>query len=292
MTKGLKSVAATVIDGKQLAAQKRAAIQKRVEQLKTRGKTPRLAVILVGDDPASATYVNAKEIACQKVGIRSEVRRLPSATTEAELLSHVEHYNEDEDVDGILVQLPLPPHIDPNKVINVISPHKDVDGFHPVNAGRLMIGTAGFLPCTPLGIMEIFREYGISLRGKHAVVVGRSNIVGKPLSLLLQQAHATVTMCHSHTKELSSFTRGADIVIAAVGRANFLTGEDIRAGSVVIDVGINRTAAGKLTGDVDYESVKEKASYITPVPGGVGPMTIAMLLHNTVLSAEKRLNSR
>lgn len=292
MTKGLKSVAATVIDGKQLAAQKRAAIQKRVEQLKTRGKTPRLAVMLVGDDPASATYVNAKEIACQKVGIRSEVRRLPSATTEAELLSHVEHYNEDEDVDGILVQLPLPPHIDPNKVINVISPHKDVDGFHPVNAGRLMIGTAGFLPCTPLGIMEIFREYGISLRGKHAVVVGRSNIVGKPLSLLLQQAHATVTMCHSHTKELSSFTRGADIVIAAVGRANFLTGEDIRAGSVVIDVGINRTAAGKLTGDVDYESVKEKASYITPVPGGVGPMTIAMLLHNTVLSAEKRLNSR
>lgn len=280
---------ATIIDGKQLAEQKRAEIQKRVLQLKSHGKVPGLTVILVGDDPASATYVKGKEKACEQAGIRSEVIRLPASTTESELLQYVNKCNEDPAVDGILVQLPLPNHIDENTVIDNIDPDKDVDGFHPISAGRLVIGKPGFLPCTPFGIMEMFRAYDIPLAGKHAVVIGRSNIVGKPVSLLLQRENATVTMCHSQTKDLKTIAKSADIVVAAIGRPQYVTAEYIKPGSVVIDVGMNRLASGKLVGDVDFEAVKHIASYITPVPKGVGPMTITMLLYNTVWSAEQRL---
>lgn len=215
--------------------------------------------------------------------------RLPASTTEAELLAQVKRCNHDPDVDGILVQLPLPDHIDENIVIDHIDPDKDVDGFHPISVGRLVIGKQGFLPCTPLGIMEMFRAYDISLEGKHAVVIGRSNIVGKPISLLMQRENATVTMCHSRTKDLKAITKSADIVIAAIGRPQYVTAEYIKPGCVVIDVGMNRLASGKLVGDVDFEAVKDIASYITPVPKGVGPMTITMLLHNTVWSAERHL---
>ncbi|WP_054949516.1 bifunctional methylenetetrahydrofolate dehydrogenase/methenyltetrahydrofolate cyclohydrolase FolD [Numidum massiliense] len=280
---------ATIIDGKQLAAQKRKQLTTRVEALVQRGVTPGLTVILVGDDPASATYVRGKEKACQAVGINSRVVRLPAATSEAELLAHVHACNEDASVDGILVQLPLPRHIDERKIIQAIDPAKDVDGFHPVNMGNLVIGTPGFLPCTPYGIMEMFKAYDISLAGKHAVVIGRSNIVGKPIALLMQREHATVTMCHSRTQDLAEVTRTADVVVAAVGRAHLVTGDFIKPGAVVIDVGMNRLPNGKLTGDVAYDDVKETAAYMTPVPGGVGPMTIAMLLYNTVQSAEQRL---
>lgn len=279
---------ATIIDGKQLAEQKRGEIKKRINRLKANGRAPGLAVILIGDDPASAAYVRGKEKACAEVGIRSEVLRLPAATGETELLTHVDRYNEDPHIDGILVQLPLPAHIDERKVIHRIHPDKDVDGFHPVNVGRLVTGTSGFLPCTPYGIMEMFYAYDISLSGKHAVVIGRSNIVGKPISLLMQREHATVTMCHSRTKSLETLTKMADIVVAAVGRPHFVTADHISSGAVVIDVGINRLAPGKLVGDVDFQEVKQVASYITPVPKGVGPMTITMLLHNTVWSAERK----
>lgn len=282
---------ATIIDGKRLAEQKRSGVRERVEQLKKQGKVPGLTVILVGDDPASATYVKGKEKACEKAGIRSEVIRLPSSITEAELLSHVRRCNDNPEVDGILVQLPLPAHIDEHAVIDAIDPDKDVDGFHPVNVGNLMIGKAAFLPCTPHGIMEMFRAYDIPLAGKHAVVIGRSNIVGKPVSLLMQREHATVTMCHSRTQDLKEHLMRADIVVAAIGRPHFVKADDIAKGSVVIDVGINRLASGKLVGDVDFEAVKNIASHITPVPRGVGPMTIAMLLHNTVWSVERRIQA-
>lgn len=279
---------ATIIDGNQLAEQKRSEIKKRVDELRQRGIEPGLTVVLVGDDPASASYVRGKEKACKAVGIRSEVLRLPKETSEEELLNHVRRCNEDPRVDGILVQLPLPDHINEQRVINSINPDKDVDGFHPISVGNLVIGNPGFLPCTPYGIMEMFRAYDISLSGRHAVVIGRSNIVGKPISLLMQREHATVTMCHSRTKHLKAFTKQADIVVAAVGRPRFVTADFVSPGSVVIDVGINRVESGKLVGDVDFEEVKEIASYITPVPKGVGPMTIAMLLHNTVWSAERK----
>lgn len=279
---------ATIIDGKQLAEQKRSEIKRRVDELRQHGIEPGLTVMLVGDDPASYSYVRGKEKACKTIGIRSEVLRLPKETSEEELLKHVRRCNEDPRVDGILVQLPLPDHINEQRVINSINPDKDVDGFHPISVGNLVIGNPGFLPCTPYGIMEMFRAYGISLSGRHAVVIGRSNIVGKPISLLMQREHATVTMCHSRTKNLKAFTKQADIVVSAVGCPCFVTADFVSPGSVVIDVGINRVESGELVGDVDFEEVKEIASYITPVPKGVGPMTITMLLHNTVWSAERK----
>lgn len=280
---------ATIIDGKQLAERKREQLKHRVTALKQLGKIPALAVILVGNDPASQTYVRGKQKACETVGIRSELLHLPETTSEAELLACVNRYNEDPDIDGILVQLPLPPQINPHNVIEVIRPDKDVDGFHPINAGRLAIGRPGFLPCTPYGIMEMLKAYNIPVAGKHAVVIGRSNIVGKPMALLLQKEDATVTLCHSRTSDLTFHTRQADIVIAAVGRPHLVTADHVAKGSVVIDVGMNRLESGKLVGDVAFDEVSQIASYITPVPKGVGPMTITMLLYNTVESAEKRV---
>lgn len=247
-------------------------------------------MILVGNDPASETYVRGKVRACGEVGIHSELICLPESVSEQELLEHVQRLNVDERIHGILVQLPLPKHISEEKVIDAIVPEKDVDGFHPISVGNLVIGKPGFLPCTPHGIMELLRRYEIPLAGKHAVVIGRSNIVGKPVSLLLQRENATVTMCHSKTVDLPSVARQADILIAAVGKPQLVTREYVKPGAVVIDVGINRTPEGKLVGDVHFDEVREVASYITPVPGGVGPMTIAMLLVNTVQSAQRLLS--
>lgn len=260
----------------------------RIDRLESEtGVRPGLAVILVGNDPASETYVRGKVQDCRDVGIRSELIRLPESTTEEELLGEIDRLNEDPLFHGILVQLPLPRHISAERVIHRIRPEKDVDGFHPINVGKLVIGQESFVPCTPYGIMEMLRRTGISVAGKHAVVVGRSNIVGKPISLLLQQADATVTMCHSRTKDLPSHTQRAEILVVAVGKPHVIGPEHVRPNAVVIDVGINRTPEGKLTGDVDFEAVRPIASYITPVPGGVGPMTRAMLLVNTVRAAER-----
>ena len=284
------TIGATLIDGKELAKQKRLQIKSRVERLEKAGKVPGLTVILVGDDPASAIYVNLKAKACKAIGIHSEVIRLPSSITEEQLLDHVKRCNDDPQVDGILVQLPLPEHINEDTVIDTIHPDKDVDGFHPINVGKLTIGKQGFIPCTPFGVMEMFRAYRIPLEGKHAVVIGRSNIVGKPMSLLLQRENATVTMCHSRTKDLKMIAKQADIVVAAIGRPEFVTVDYIKPDSVVIDVGMNRLQSGKLVGDVAFDEVNKIAAYITPVPGGVGPMTITMLLHNTVWSAERQQN--
>lgn len=278
---------ASIIDGKAVSKLLRKEITEGVERIKAeKGITPGLAVVLVGDDPASQTYVRNKEKSCIKVGMHSEVHRLPAETSEEELLKLVDQLNKDPKLHGILVQLPLPRHIDENKIIEAIDPAKDVDGFHPVNAGRLLIGQDSFLPCTPFGIMELLKQENVELKGKHAVVVGRSNIVGKPIALLLLQEHATVTICHSRTADLGAMTRQADVLVVAVGRPNFITGDMIKPGAVVIDVGINRVEDG-LVGDVDYESAKEVAGKITPVPGGVGPMTITMLLRNTLLAAER-----
>lgn len=278
---------ASIIDGKAVSKLLRKEITEGVEMIKAeKGITPGLAVVLVGDDPASQTYVRNKEKSCIKVGMHSEVHRLPAETSEEELLKLVDQLNKDPKLHGILVQLPLPRHIDENKIIEAIDPAKDVDGFHPVNAGRLLIGQDSFLPCTPFGIMELLKQENVELKGKHAVVVGRSNIVGKPIALLLLQEHATVTICHSRTADLGAMTRQADVLVVAVGRPNFITGDMIKPGAVVIDVGINRVEDG-LVGDVDYESAKEVAGKITPVPGGVGPMTITMLLRNTLLAAER-----
>jgi methylenetetrahydrofolate dehydrogenase (NADP+)/methenyltetrahydrofolate cyclohydrolase len=279
---------AKIIDGKAIAAQIRGELKEEVAKLKENGITPGLTVILVGNNPASESYVRGKMRACEEVGIASQVIRMPESVSEEELLAKIRELNQAPDVDGILVQLPLPKQISELKVIATISYEKDVDGFHPESVGRMMIGLDTFLPCTPHGIMQLLSRSGISVAGKHAVVVGRSNIVGKPISMLLQRADATVTMCHSRTVDLPSFTRQADILIAAVGRAGLITAEHVKEGAVVIDVGINRTEEGKLVGDVDFASVEPKVSAITPVPGGVGPMTIAMLLYNTVQSAKKR----
>lgn len=279
-------MAATIIDGKAIAKTVRSELKKEVDQLKKNGIIPGLTVVLVGNDPASESYVKGKIRASEEVGIASQIIRLDSSISEQKLLEQIEELNRDPAVHGILVQLPLPAHIDPDKVIATISPAKDVDGFTPVNVGNLVIGQEGFLPCTPYGIMELLRVSGIEVAGKHAVVVGRSNIVGKPISLLLQQANATVTMCHSRTDDLAAYTRQADILIAAVGRPEMIMGEHVKPGVVVIDVGINRRQ-GKLVGDVKFDEVKEIASAITPVPGGVGPMTIAMLMHNTVKAAKR-----
>ncbi|GAB7386834.1 bifunctional methylenetetrahydrofolate dehydrogenase/methenyltetrahydrofolate cyclohydrolase FolD [Bacillaceae bacterium] len=282
-------MSAQLIDGKEVAKEIRGQIKEEVRRLGEKGIVPGLTVILVGDDPASQSYVKGKVKACEETGIRSEVIRLGADTREEELLSKIRALNEDPGVHGILVQLPLPGHISERAVIETISPDKDVDGFHPVNVGKMMIGAPCFLPCTPHGIIELIKRTGTEIAGKRAVVIGRSNIVGKPVSMLLLQENATVTMCHSRTRNLAEITKTADILVVAVGKPQLIGKEHVRPGAVVIDVGVNRIAAGKLVGDVDFAAVQEVAGYITPVPGGVGPMTITMLLRNT-LDACKRLH--
>lgn len=281
---------AVIIDGKALSAKLKDNLKNEVESLKKEGIEPCLAVIIVGDNPASRVYVNNKKKSCAELGIKSLEYALPEDATEEELLSLIEELNSDSSVDGILCQLPLPEHICEKNIINSISPCKDVDAFHPENVGHIMIGDYTFLPCTPAGVMEMLKEYEIEIAGKNCVVVGRSNIVGKPMTMLLLKENATVTVCHSRTKDLASFTREADILVSAVGRVGLITADMVKENAVVIDVAINRLENGKLCGDVDFENVKKKASFITPVPGGVGPMTIAVLMKNTVKAAENRKN--
>ena len=264
------------------------ALKKETEVLKSKEITPGLAVVIVGNDPASRVYVNSKKRACEEIGYLSREYALGEETSEEELLNLVKKLNGDDEIDGILVQLPLPKHINEETIINAINPEKDVDAFHPVNVGKIMIGNFDFLPCTPAGVMELINESGIDICGKNAVVVGRSNIVGKPQAMLLLHKNATVTICHSKTKNLKEICKTADILVAAVGRAQMITGDYIKEGAVVIDVGMNRLENKKLVGDVDFESAEKKASYITPVPGGVGPMTIAMLMRNTLTAAKNR----
>ena len=278
---------AAIIDGVALSAQLREDVTRRTLALKARGVTPGLAVLLVGDNPASQVYVRNKVKACADSGLHSVLERHDADMTEAALLARIEALNNDPSIHGILVQLPVPAHIDANKVIEAIAPAKDVDGFHIASAGALMVGQPGFVPCTPYGCMKMLESIGYDLRGKHAVVIGRSNIVGKPMAMLLLQKNATVTICHSGTKDLKAMTLQADVIVAAVGKRNVLTADMVKPGAVVIDVGMNRTPEGKLCGDVDYEGVRQVASHITPVPGGVGPMTITMLLVNTLESAER-----
>lgn len=279
-----------ILDGKALNVKVKSEVKSEAIRLKNLGIQPSLAVILVGEDKASQTYVSSKEKACNACEIRSVVYRLPQTTSQSELLALIDVLNLDDSIDGILVQLPLPKHISEEKVIKTISPFKDVDGFHALNTGNLVSGIDGFVPCTPLGIMRIFSEYGIDLTGKLACVIGRSNIVGKPMINLLLNANATVIATHSKTQNLSSITKQADIIIVAIGKPHFLKSDMVKEGVVVIDVGINRLEDGSLVGDVDFQNVKDKCSFITPVPGGVGPMTIAMLLSNTIKSAQNRLN--
>ena len=279
---------AKLIDGKALAAQVKAEAAADTAALKAKGVTPCLAVILVGEDPASQVYVRGKAKDCGECGIDSRVLRLPESTTQEELLTLVHQLAEEKAVNGILVQLPLPAHIDEKAVIDAIPPEKDVDGFSPVNVGRMQIGEPCYLPCTPAGCVRMIESTGTSIDGKHAVVIGRSNIVGKPAAILLLAKNATVTICHSHTANLKELCASADILVAAVGKAGFVTGDMVKPGAVVIDVGINRGADGKLHGDVDFAAAAEKASFITPVPGGVGPMTRAMLMKNTVQAAARQ----
>lgn len=279
---------AVIIDGKALSAKLKNNLKAKVEELKKSGINPCLAVIIVGENPASKVYVNNKKKSCAELGIESLEYALPEETAEEELLKIIDELNKNPDVDGILCQLPLPSHICEKNVINSISPEKDVDAFHPENVGHIMIGDYTFLPCTPAGVMEMLKEYEIEVAGKNCVVVGRSNIVGKPMTMLLLKENATVTVCHSKTRDLSSFTKEADILVSAVGKPGLITADMVKENAVVIDVAINRLENGKLCGDVDFENVKEKASFITPVPGGVGPMTIATLMKNTVTAAENR----
>lgn len=277
-----------MINGKEIAAEVRSELKAEIELLKqVKGVVPGLAVVLVGENPASKVYVRNKGKACEEVGIRSIQHTLPANTTQAELLKLIDELNKSNDVNGILVQLPLPSHIDEQLVLEAIVPHKDVDGFHPYNVGRLMIGNPLLQPCTPYGVMRLIDSTGIDISGKDAVIVGRSNIVGKPMAMMLLKRNATVTICHSKTKDLVEKVRSADIIIAAIGKAEFVKGDWVKEGALVIDVGINRKEDGKLVGDVDFEEVSKKASHITPVPGGVGPMTIAMLLKNTVEAARR-----
>lgn len=283
---------AQLIDGNALSKQLRAEVAQRAAALRARGITPGLAVVLVGENPASQVYVRNKVKACQDNGLHSVLEQYPATLSEADLLARVDALNNDPAIHGILVQLPLPAHIDAQKVIESISPAKDVDGFHVASAGALMVGQPGFWPCTPYGCMKMLESIGYDLKGKHAVVIGRSNIVGKPMALMLLQKNATVTICHSATKDLKATTLQADVIVAAVGKRNVLTADMVKPGAVVIDVGMNRIPAGepgegKLCGDVDFDGVKEVAGYITPVPGGVGPMTITMLLVNTLEAAER-----
>ena len=279
---------ARIINGKEIAAQVRAELKSEIQALKeSSGVTPGLTVVLVGENPASVVYVRNKAKACEEVGIRSTQHKMPGTTTQAELLKLIKELNASKEVHGILVQLPLPKQINEEAILEEISPLKDVDGFHPYNMGRLMIGNPLLQPCTPFGVMRLIESTGIDLAGKEAVVVGRSNIVGKPMAMMLLRRNATVTICHSKTKDLADRIAKADVVVAAVGRAEFVKGDWIKEGAVVIDVGINRTPEGKLVGDVDFEGASLRAGFITPVPGGVGPMTIAMLLKNTVEAAKK-----
>ena len=281
-------MSAQILDGKALAAEIRSEVKTQVAALAEKGVSTALAVILVGDDSASQVYVRNKIKACADTGIRSLEFRMPAETTQQELLAKIAELNADENVDGILVQLPLPKQINADAVISAIAPAKDVDGFHVANAGALVTGKQGFVPCTPFGVMRLIEKSGVNPRGKSAVIVGRSNIVGKPMALLLLAADATVTVAHSRTPDLSAVTRNADILVAAVGRAKLIKADMVKPGAVVIDVGMNRDETGKLCGDVDFAEVKEIAGSITPVPGGVGPMTIAMLMQNTVLAAQMR----
>ncbi len=280
------TMTAQLIDGNALSKQLRTQVAARALALKAKGVTPGLAVVLVGENPASQVYVRNKVKACEDAGLHSVLEKYDTSMSEADLLARVQGLNNDPSIHGILVQLPLPAHIDGQKVIEAISPAKDVDGFHIASAGALMTGMPGFWPCTPFGCMKMLESIGYDLKGKHAVVIGRSNIVGKPMALMLLQKNATVTICHSATPDLKAMTLQADVIVAAVGKRNVLTADMVKPGAVVLDVGMNRNGEGKLCGDVDFEGVKEVASYITPVPGGVGPMTITMLLVNTLEAAE------
>lgn len=285
----MRPMEATLIDGKAVALEIVGELRDRVEAFTARyGSAPGLAVVLVGDDPASHVYVRTKEKRCAEVGIRSEKHHLPADTSQEELIELVRRLGGRDDVDGILVQLPLPPHISEEAVLAAVDPAKDVDGFHPVNSGRLMAGSPTLVPCTPAGVLELIRRTGQPIQGKEAVVVGRSNIVGKPAAVLLLQEHATVTIAHSRTANLKEVCRRADILVVAAGRPRLITAEHVKPGATVIDVGVNRLPDGKLTGDVDFDDVKKVAGYLTPVPGGVGPMTIAMLLRNTLKAALAR----
>ena len=279
-------MSAKIIDGKAVSAEVKAAVAAETAQLKEKGIVPGLAVIIVGDDPASRVYVNNKKKACAAVGFRSEEYALPAQTTENELLHLVRELNENPHINGILVQLPLPAQIDEHKVIAAIAPEKDVDAFHAVNVGKIMIGDYDFLPCTPSGCMDLIHSTGVEIAGKNCVVVGRSNIVGKPMAMLLLHESGTITICHSKTKNLKEICQNADILVVAIGKAKFITGDMIKKGAVVIDVGMDRDENGKLCGDVDFDSAKEVAGDITPVPGGVGPMTIATLMRNTLTAAK------
>ena len=281
-------MSAKIIDGKQVAARCREELKQQVAALRARGIIPGLAVILVGEDPASQVYVRNKHRACEELGIHSEQYTLSADTDRQTLLDLIMELNGREEIDGILVQLPLPGHLDEKEILSAIDPAKDVDSFHPQNVGRLVIGDYFFAPCTPSGILTLIDSAGVDLTGKECVVIGRSNIVGKPMALMLLHRNATVTVCHSKTRDLPSVTRRADVLISAVGKAGFVTADMVKPGAVVIDVGMNRNQAGKLCGDVDFESVSRVAGYLTPVPGGVGPMTITMLLRSTVLSAQYR----
>ncbi|BBN99059.1 bifunctional methylenetetrahydrofolate dehydrogenase/methenyltetrahydrofolate cyclohydrolase FolD [Sporolactobacillus terrae] len=282
-------MSAQLINGKAIAAEKRKAMIAQVELMKQKGTTPGLAVLLIGDHPASVSYVKGKVSDCQEVGIHSQLIRLPGDVAEAELLNQITKLNVDRRIHAILVQLPLPSHISEQKVVQAIRPEKDVDGFHPVNIGRIVTGQPGFVSCTPAGILEMLRTIHLPIAGKHVVIVGRSNIVGKPVSLLFLNRDATVTVCHSKSKPLSLYTKQADILIVAAGKASLIHADDIKPGAVVIDVGMNRNARGKLVGDVAFDEVKEKAGYLTPVPGGVGPMTRVMLLENTLTAAMRQM---
>ncbi len=275
-----------IIDGKAVSKQVRERVALQTQELKAKGVTPGLAVIIVGEDPASQVYVRNKEKACEEVGFYSEKFALPENTTQEELNSLVKELNKRPEISGILCQLPLPKHLDDKEVINLIAPIKDVDAFHPVNVGAIMIGDYNFLPCTPAGVMELIHSTGVSAEGKKAVVMGRSNIVGKPMAMLLLHENATVEITHSRTENLADITKEADILVAAIGKAKFVTADMVKDGAVVIDVGMNRDENGKLCGDVDFEAVKDKCSFITPVPGGVGPMTISMLMQNTLTAAK------
>ncbi len=279
---------AKIIDGKVISAAVKEEVAREVAELKAQGITPGLAVIIVGDDPASRVYVNNKKKACEQLGMLSREYTMPVETTEEELLSLIKELNTDPEINGILCQLPLPSHLNEELVINTIIPEKDIDAFHPHNVGKIMIGNYDFLPCTPAGIMEMLKYENIDITGKECVVIGRSNIVGKPMAMLLLHKNGTVTVCHSRTKNLKEVCLRADILVAAVGRANFVTADMVKEGAVVIDVGINRLENGKLCGDVNFAEVEPKASYITPVPGGVGPMTIATLMKNTLTAAKKQ----
>lgn len=281
---------AQIIDGKLISKQVRAQVAQETAELKKQGVTPGLAVIIVGDDPASQVYVRNKEKACDEVGFYSEKYALPAETTQDELNALVKELNGKKEISGILCQLPLPSRLDDKEVINLIDPIKDVDAFHPVNVGAIMIGDYNFLPCTPAGVMELIRSTGVDITGKKAVVIGRSNIVGKPMAMLLLHENATVEITHSKTQNLSEITKSADILVAAIGRAKFVTADMVKDGAVVIDVGMNRDENGKLCGDVDFDEVSKKCSYITPVPGGVGPMTISMLMKNTLTAAKLQNN--